>query len=80
MYILNMDIKTFIDSNSKSTADKELLRQKIADYLGVSVSTVKSWANGNRNIPPKRWAKLRRISGGKITNLRSDLHDEDIAV
>ena len=68
-----MNIKAFIETTCESAKDKDLLRQKIASALGVSVFTVKSWANGTRNPPPKRWAKLSQISEGKITVFRSDL-------
>lgn len=51
MYLLPMNLKQFIESKPRN--ERKAIRQKIAKVCGVSEITVRSWANGNRGMPPQ---------------------------
>ncbi|MFQ5659063.1 MAG: YdaS family helix-turn-helix protein [Gammaproteobacteria bacterium] len=70
-----MELRAFIDSFPRR--QRMAIRQKIADFHGVSEVTVRAWANGTRKHPYNlRSIEItERSTGGKVTryDLRPDI-------
>jgi DNA-binding transcriptional regulator YdaS (Cro superfamily) len=58
-----MNFKEFINLSD----NKVKARQLIADSLNLSTVTVRSWANGHRNIHSRHWLALEKATLGKVT-------------
>lgn len=74
MYLLVMDLKTYIDSHDR--LKRSAVREVIARHVGVSESTVRSWVSGNRNIHPKRFKLVKEATEGKVTIFRTDMSSQ----
>ena len=61
---MNMNLRDFISGHQKEKREKA--REIIAEALGVSVSTVKSWESGKRNPKPKSMIGIEYITAGKV--------------
>ena len=51
----------------KSLGTKSDAKRKLANDLGVSVTTVRAWANGNRRPGRNQFLKIVSATGGAVT-------------
>lgn len=70
-----MDLRAFINSFPRSR--RMAVRRELASAHGVAESTVRSWANGNRNHPSRLTAIeiTEAVTSGRVTrfDLRPDV-------
>lgn len=50
-----------------------LRAEDVAQRLGVAASTLRSWENGNRELPPDMAVKAEKLFGINRVTLRPDL-------
>lgn len=51
----------------KYRAKRGLSMDEFAGMMGVTVATISRWETGGRVPESKYWARLKQITGGKIT-------------
>lgn len=51
----------------KFRAKRKLTMADFAEIMGVTSATISRWETGERVPESKYWAKLKQVTGGKIT-------------
>ncbi len=62
-----MEFKEYVKSIPKE--ERDILKKSIAKSTGRSESAVKSWANGNRGVPPRFWMDIEKATNKKVTHM-----------